>query len=513
METMDNKLLYSVESIRAIEQAAAATLPPGTLMKRAGEAAARFALELIEDQRDLPALVLAGPGNNGGDALELAANLRDAGIDVMVLRLAGSGTPSADTAAALGRARASGVRFIDALPHYDVDICLAVDGLFGIGLARPLDDDVTELAMGLSGRHCPVLALDVPSGLDPDTGAVLGGDDDLAVEATHTITFIGNKPGLHTCDGRDHAGEVRVDTLGIDKQHFGEAAARLNGPELFASDLILTARDQNTHKGSFGDVAIVGGAHGMAGAPILAARAALFAGAGRVFVAALDPGPGYDSVQPELMFRDADGFDFSGRTLVVGPGMGDSPKAARLLAKAIDSGSPLVLDADALNKIAASTDLQERIARRDAHTIMTPHPLEAARLLGVTAAVVQADRLAAAREIANRFRAIVVLKGSGSVIAEGKEDIQAINNTGNPGLASAGTGDVLAGLCGALLAQGWLGWLAALGAVWIHGAAADGLVYEGVGPIGLTAGELPRAIRAVLNELVKNAVMRPLEDY
>lgn len=510
---MDTKLLYSVESIRAVEHAAATTLPPGTLMKRAGEAAARFALELIGDQRNLPALVLAGPGNNGGDALEVAANLRDAGIDVMVFHLAGSGAPSSETAAALERARASGVRFIDAMPPRDIDIALAVDGLFGIGLARPLDEDDAELALGLTGRHCPVLALDVPSGLDANTGVVLGGDDGIAVEATHTITFIGNKPGLHTCDGRDYAGEVRVDTLGIDKHHFGEAAARLNGPELFASALILTQRGQNSHKGSFGDVAIVGGAQGMAGAPILAARGALFAGAGRVFVAALDPGPGYDSVQPELMFRDADSFDFSGRTLVVGPGMGESPKTARLLAKAIDSGSPLVLDADALNKIAASGGLRERIARRDADTILTPHPLEAARLLGVTAAVVQADRLAAAREIANRFRAIVVLKGSGSVIANGREDIQAINNTGNPGLASAGTGDVLAGLCGALLAQRWLGWLAALGAVWIHGAAADGLVDEGVGPIGLTAGELPYAIRSVLNELVKNAVLRPLDDF
>lgn len=510
---MDDKLLYSVESIRAIEHAAAATLPPGALMQRAGEAAARFALELIGDRRELPVLVLAGPGNNGGDALEVAANLCDAGLDVMVLRLAASGAPSTDTAAALKRARAGKVRFIDAMPPHDAELALAVDGLFGIGLARALDEDCCELAMGLSARHCPVLALDVPSGLDADTGTVVGGEDALAVQATHTITFIGNKPGLHTCDGRDHAGQVRVDTLGIDEEHFGEPVARLNGPELFASDLMLTARDENSHKGSFGDVAIVGGAHGMAGAPILAARGALYAGAGRVFVAALDPGPGYDSVQPELMFRDAASFDFSGRTLVVGPGMGDSPKAARLLGKAIDSGSPLVLDADALNKIAASADLQQRIAGRTADTIMTPHPLEAARLLGVTAAAVQADRLAAAREIATRFRAVVVLKGSGSVIADGREDLQVINNTGNPGLASAGTGDVLAGLCGALLAQGWLGSLAALGAVWIHGAAADALVYEGVGPIGLTAGELPVAIRGVLNELVRNAVMRPLEDY
>jgi hydroxyethylthiazole kinase-like uncharacterized protein yjeF len=503
-----DELLYSVEEIRAIERSAAAELEPGTLMRRAGEAAARYALELIGEQRELPVLLLAGPGNNGGDALEVAANLREAGLEVVVLHLPGA-APSPEAELALQRARASGVRFVEDLPRHEFS--LVVDGLFGIGLGRPLDDQCAELVGRLPSRRWPTLALDVPSGLDADTGVVIGGTDDhLAMEATHTITFIGNKPGLHTADGRDHAGEVRVESLGIDRKHFVPARARLNGPELFATDLILARRYHNSHKGNFGDVVVVGGAAGMGGATVLAARGALYTGAGRVFVASLAPPPAYDSVHPELMFRDAFSFDFLGRTLVLGPGMGESPEAARLLAKAFDQRVPMVIDADALNRIAVGAGLQKRLKDRTAPTVLTPHPLEAARLLGVTSAIVQADRLEAARELAARFNATVVLKGSGTVIAGPDGDV-AVNTTGNPGLATAGTGDVLAGICGTLLAQGWDGPQAAMCAVWVHGAAADELVYDGVGPIGLTAGELPRYARTIFNELVNDAVIMPPE--
>ncbi|MGZ5201639.1 MAG: NAD(P)H-hydrate dehydratase [Telluria sp.] len=500
-----DKLLYSVESIRTIERSAAAALGEGVLMQRAGRAAARFALELLGDQRDRPVLLVAGPGNNGGDALETAANLREAGVEALVLHLAGGATPSAEAAQACQRAKASGARFIDDLPG-DVRPGLVVDGLFGIGLGRQLEGRHAEVALRLDTFGCPVLALDVPSGLDADTGAVVGTNDDrVAVTASHTITFIGDKPGLHTADGRDHAGSVRVDDLGIEARHFVPPAARLNGPELFTSDLEMARRPHNTHKGSFGDVVVVGGAHGMTGAPVLAARGALLSGAGRVFVAALDPALAYDSVHAELMFRDAGSFDFDGRTVVAGPGMGEAPTATRLLAKVINGASPVVIDADALNHLSSDADLQGRLAQRRAPTVLTPHPLEAARLLGVTSGVVQADRIEAARELAGRFDATVVLKGSGTVIAENEANAVAINTTGNPGLATAGTGDVLSGVCGALLAQGWSAYTAALCAVWMHGAAADELVASGLGPIGLTAGELPVAIRSILNRLVREA--------
>jgi hydroxyethylthiazole kinase-like uncharacterized protein yjeF len=497
-----NQLLYSVDEIRAIERSAAAALEPGTLMRRAGQAAARFALDLIGKRRDLPVLLLAGPGNNGGDALEVAANLRAAGIETVVLHLPGA-APSPEAQRASQRAHGSGARFVEQLP--DHAFSLIVDGLFGIGLERPLDQRCEGLVVALAGRECPVLALDVPSGLDADTGNVIGdGASHCALKATHTITFIGDKPGLHTADGRDHAGQVLVDALGIEPQHLVPARARLNDPELFAQNLKLARRGQNSHKGSFGSVAVVGGAHGMGGAAILAARAALYSGAGRVFVASLAPPPAYDSVHPELMFRDAFSFDLAGRTCVVGPGMGESPEARRLLGKALQQDAPMVIDADALNLIAAGADLRDRLAHRAAPTVLTPHPLEAARVLGVTAAIVQADRLAAARELAARLNAVVVLKGSGTVIARATGEV-VINPTGNPGLATAGTGDVLAGICGALLAQGWDAQQAAMCSVWLHGAAADALVLDGVGPIGMTAGELAPAARALFNALVRNA--------
>jgi hydroxyethylthiazole kinase-like uncharacterized protein yjeF len=498
-------LLYSVAQVRAIEQAASSQLPPGTLMQRAGEAASTYALALLGGMPTGVVLVLAGPGNNGGDALEVAANLANLGCAVEVVHLAGSGEPSFETARALQRARASTARFIDTpvpgpqhCPHY----CLLVDGLFGIGLTRPLSGRARELVELTAGMHCPVLALDVPSGLDADTGAVVGtgaGPHGVAVTATHTITFLANKPGLHTGDGCDHAGRVHVHRLETDGPDSISAQARLNGPALFAG--CLQPRRRNSHKGSFGDVAVLGGAHGMLGAAILAARAALYAGAGRVFAATVDAGPGVDLAQPEIMLRDAAGFAFDGRTVVAGPGMGNSASAMRLLAKVFEGSGPLVVDADALNLVAASPDLAARLARHEGPAVLTPHPLEAARLLGVTAPIVQADRLENARELAQRLNAVVVLKGAGSVIARPDGEV-AINTTGNPGLATGGSGDVLAGLCGTLLAQGWPAWAAARGAVWMHGAAADRLVLEGAGPIGLTAGELPRAIRCEFNALV-----------
>jgi hydroxyethylthiazole kinase-like uncharacterized protein yjeF len=494
-------LLYSCAQIRAIEHAAQARLAPGTLMERAGQAAAAFALELLEGEASgaaqVPVLVLAGPGNNGGDGLEVAAHLARQGAVVEVLHLTGERPASIEAGRALERARAAGANFVDGVAP-GRPWRLVVDALFGIGLTRPLASRARELAEWTAGVDCPVLALDVPSGLDADTGAIVG-PGGAAVAATHTITFLGNKPGLHTGDGCDYAGSVRVDGLGAEGLHEEEAQAALNGSAMFAD--CLAPRRRNSHKGSYGDVAVLGGAQGMAGAAVLAARAALYGGAGRVFAAMLDAGVTLDPLQPEIMFRDAVGMAFDRRTVVAGPGMGDSSTAIRLFGKALDAGGPLVVDADALNLTAASPELQERLAARGGQVVLTPHPLEAARLLGVTATIVQADRLENARELAMRLNAVVVLKGAGSVIAR-PDGFVAVNTSGNPGLATGGSGDVLAGFTAALLAQGWPAWEAALGAVWMHGAAADRLVAAGAGPVGLTAGELPRAIRAGFNALV-----------
>ncbi|TFW27075.1 NAD(P)H-hydrate dehydratase [Duganella callida] len=495
--------LYTVADIRAVDTAAKAALPAGALMQRAGQAAANAALDLLPfSTNHAKVLVLAGPGDNGGDALEAAAHLSYTGAQVTLVHLAPGGVASAEREAALQRARGSEVRFraIDDISLGGTEWNLVIDGLFGIGLKRPISGAVAALVNAVNQLRCSVLALDVPSGLDADSGCVVGADG-VAIRASHTVTFIGDKPGLHTCDGRDYAGLVDVARLDIAAGHYGPTALHLNDVKFFARH--LRARRHNSHKGSYGNVAVIGGAPGMTGAPILAARAALHGGAGRVYVLFPDQPLPCDPCQPELMCRLAGDYELDQATLVIGPGLGDGAAARELLGSAIASGSMLLADADALNLLAAEPSLQTALAARTAATVLTPHPLEAARLLGSDIKGVQSDRLAAARTLAARLNAIVVLKGSGTVIAAPDGNI-VINTTGNPALATAGTGDVLSGLCGALLAQGWPRWEAALAAVWLHGMAADVLVAEGRGPIGLTAAELIPAIRTALNRMVQH---------
>jgi hydroxyethylthiazole kinase-like uncharacterized protein yjeF len=492
--------LYFIAAIRAAEQAALALLPPGTLMQRAGAASAGWARQLVPD-KDAAILILAGPGNNGGDALEAATVLQQAGWRPLVLDCATAPSSSEHTAA-LAHARQSGVAFAAAAGASALIAsrpwALVIDGLFGIGLSRPIAGHLKDLISAINQLRCARLALDVPSGLDADRGCVIGADG-IALQATHTLTFIGDKPGLHTADGRDLAGCVRVADLGIDPALLPPPDLQLNQPELFAA--CLQPRRQNSNKGSFGNVVVIGGAAGMAGAPVLSARAALHGGAGRVFIGFLDRVPAYDGVHPELMCRHVSGPMPDDAVMVVGPGLGHSRAAHDALARALATRATLVLDADALNLLAHEPGLQQRLQQRQGATLLTPHPLEAARLLGSDTATIQADRVRAARQLAQRYRAGVILKGSGSIIAN-PDGVLVINPTGNPALATAGTGDVLAGLCGALLAQHWPLAQAACGAVWLHGHAADQLVASGHGPIGLCASDLIPALRQALNQAV-----------
>lgn len=276
----------------------------------------------------------------------------------------------------------------------------------------------------------------------------------------------------------------------------GGAIDRAALPALFAP------RGQDTHKGSFGTVGVVGGGPGMTGAALLAARAALKTGAGKVLVGfAQDPAPlACDPLQPELMLRDARSLleqDWGVTAWVAGCGIGTDALAANALSElfVLRRGSPLVLDADGLNLLARG-DIQPNWG--EGAVVLTPHPAEAGRLLGMDTAEVQADRPAAARKLAQRYRAWIVLKGAGTVVCSPDGDLR-VNTSGNPGLATAGTGDVLAGMLGSLIAQKLPLEQAVAGAVWLHGAAADALVAQGVGPIGLTAGELADAVRALRN--------------
>lgn len=495
--------LYTVAQIRAIETASMAGLAPHTLMARAGQAAAQFILDR------LPASTLhlgprvwlaAGPGNNGGDALACATELHLRGVAVEVLLPL---EPTTDDARwALQRAKWAGVP-IKSQWHPEQPGQHAtwyVDGLFGIGLARPLDGVFAMLARHLSARTqqgAHVLALDIPSGLSGDTGVAL--DSENQVLASHTLSFIGAKPGLYTGVGRDFTGTIWVAPLGLDiLPDHGDAPQNLNAPGLFVPQ--LPRRKFAMHKGSFGSLAIIGGDDGMVGAPVLSARAALYAGVGRVNLALLsNRGPAYDPPHPEIMVHTPGSLDWASMSaLTVGPGMGQSRRAKDLLKEILQAAMPKVLDADALNLIAAHDDLADALQRRSADVVLTPHPLECARLLKQTTAEVQQDRIHAARELARRHACVVVLKGSGTVIADPAGHVT-INPTGNAGLAAGGTGDVLAGLLGALLAQGCPTYAGALAAVYLHGLAADVLTAAGHGPAGLTAGELAPMFRTLLN--------------
>jgi hydroxyethylthiazole kinase-like uncharacterized protein yjeF len=488
--------LFDAERTRAIEQQAARTRPPHTLMSRAGTAVARLALALAPHARHI--WIAAGPGNNGGDGYEAAVHLRAWGKDVEVSSHGDPARLPADAAAARARAQAAGVRIVEAAaaagPSQRPQ--LAIDALLGAGANRAPEGLLGSTLSRLNAMDCPILAVDLPSGLNTDTGQPLG---EACVVATHTLALLTVKPGLCTGSGRDHAGVIWFDDLGVDVSRASPCAVlRGRAPR--------AARRHDQHKGSFGDVAIVGGSAGMVGAALLAARAAHAAGAGRVYVEVLDPSPNASSTdpqRPELMFRRGWWAAAAGllarATVVCGCGGGD---AIRLpLPRLLSRAGRLVLDADALNALATDAQLRNLLQARTSRglaTILTPHPLEAARLLDCSARQVQADRLHAARAIAEALACIVVLKGSGSVIAAPGR-VPCINATGNGALATAGTGDVLAGWLGGRWSplarsdsEGATAFEVACQAVAEHGAAAEP---EPAGP--LRAGDLIERLVAV----------------
>lgn len=472
--------LLGVAATRALEQQAAQSLLPHTLMARAGTAVARLTRALQPHARHL--WIACGPGNNGGDGLVAAAELapwaRACGAALSVSWCGDDSRLPADAAWALAQARAAGVCFTEGPPP---ETDCAIDALLGLG-ARPVAaDDSSPLGRWQHWLHhtpVPVLCVDLPSGLDADTGAWNG---PLPPGPRHTLSLLSLKPGLFTARGRDACGDLWWDDLGVQTSGL-TPDAWLNGwpqppgqPGAHAS-----------HKGSRGDVVVIGGQDittggaGMTGAALLAARAALHGGVGRVFVTLLgcDAEPlHWDPSAPELMLRTAERLwqdnTLAHASVVCGCGGGDAVR--QVLPRVLEQAVRLVLDADALNHVAGDGGLQRVLQARAANgqvTVLTPHPLEAARLLGSSSADVQADRLHAARELAARFQCVAVLKGSGTVLAAPGR-VPVINPTGNARLATAGTGDVLAGLIGAHLAGGLSGFEAAARAVHAHGLVAD----------------------------------------
>ena len=498
--------LLKVLGVRAVEKAALACgKEKPDLMQRAGTAAARWVRELTGDRPD-PILVLVGPGNNGGDALVCATELMQLGYACCCVGFSASDNTPIDAKAAHATFMAAGGILVPNIPNQNAyRFSLIVDGLFGIGLNQPLSSpysDWVETANNLSLLdNIPLLALDIPSGLHGDTGVA----QSICISATHTLTFIAHKPGLITGDGPDHCGEIHICDLDVSLDLMEVAApsdrGTVNNPELWADD--LPQRGLNAHKGDAGSAGLLGGSPSMTGALLLAARSALYIGAGRVYAAALSNiqsgAPTVDLLQPEVMFRDPVGLREAPITaLGVGPGLGRSDISRAALTSALDFSGPLILDADALTLLPSYA---AQVSDRREPTILTPHPGEAAVLLDTDINSIESDRIHAALQIASRYNATVALKGCGSIIATA-DGHWWINTTGNPGMASAGMGDVLTGITTGLLAQGMAPTQALCAAVWLHGAAADVCVESGEGPYGLTASEIILAARSLLNSLI-----------
>ncbi|MBQ0959546.1 NAD(P)H-hydrate dehydratase [Ideonella sp. 4Y11] len=461
--------LHGQAASRAMEARACAQAGDFTLMQRAGTDAARLVLARWPHARRI--WVACGPGNNGGDGLVMARRLHQLGRQVSITHLGSRGPAPADASRALTEAVQAGVPVGEPPAAGTVD--LAVDALLGLGQNRAPSETVAALVDALHACQAPILALDLPTGLDTDSGQALG---EHTVRAHATLCLLTLKPGLFTAEGRDHAGEIWWSTLGAALDSAAPDARLLGADDAQR----LPPRPHAGHKGAFGDLWVLGGAPGMQGAALLAARAALSAGAGRVYLASLADA-GALPAPAALMQREARALREPAllATATVVAGCGGGADVAAELPAPIHHAARLLLDADALNAVAAEPALASALTARGRAgrpTVLTPHPLEAARLLDSSTRAVQSNRLEAARALAQRFGAVVVLKGSGSVIAA-PNGPPWINGSGNARLATAGTGDVLAG---------WLGgrW-AALGdtadaplraaceAVWRHGRAAD----------------------------------------
>ena len=485
--------LYTAAQVRELDRIAIEDhgIPGYRLMCRAGQALATLVAHAWPEVQQV--CVLCGPGNNGGDGYVLARLLRESGCNVQVLALSDPGRLRGDALQAAEDYRVAGGDIQSFSGELPARVELFVDALLGTGLDRAVEGDYRLVIDRLNAHPAPVLAADIPSGLHADTGRVLG----VAVQAQCTLSFIGRKRGLYTGAGVQYAGRVGFDDLQVPADIYAGQVAEVQLMPQAVLGPLSRPRRADAHKGDFGHVLVVGGAPGMAGAARLAAEAAARCGAGLVSVATHTAhAASLNAGRPELMVhavaQPADLKPLLGRASVVvlGPGLGQGDWSRQLLENVLDSGLPLVVDADALNLLA-----RDPCTRND--WILTPHPGEAARLLGRSTAEIGADRFAAARELVARYRGVAVLKGAGSLIATSDAPIR-LCDRGNPGMASGGMGDILSGVLGALLAQGMAPFAAASAGVFLHAQAAD-LAAAAQGQRGLLASDLLPYLRELIN--------------
>ena len=494
MVELPNEIYTSVQ-VRGLDRVAIEefAIPGYELMCRAGEAALDCLRGRWPAARELT--IVCGSGNNAGDGYVVARLAIRNGFSVRVLSLVPGERLGGDALRAYRDFEAAGgtARPCDGDSGMALSGDIIVDALLGTGLDRPLEGRFADAVAAINAAGVPVLALDIPSGLHADTGLPLG----RAVRATATITFVGLKLGLFLGRGIDYRGTLEFAGLGVPAQAYAAVAAPLQRLDRRCIRRALQPRQRSAHKGSHGSLLLIGGAPGMSGAIRLAAEAALRAGAGLVRVATHpDSVATVTAGRPEIMCHavtapgELVGLIAVSDSLVIGPGLGRSEWARQLWDAGLDAGLPVVLDADGLNLLAAAPE-------RRANWILTPHPGEAGRLLGVDAAAIQTDRLAAVQELARRYDGIAVLKGAGSLIAGRSDGAVSLCDRGNPGMATAGMGDVLAGVLGALLAQRAEPRLAADAGVYLHARAGDDAAEAG--ERGLLAGDLVPLIRRWVN--------------
>jgi NAD(P)H-hydrate epimerase len=412
-----------------------------------------------------------------------------AGIRVSVCSLVDPDKLKGDAALAYADWQKAGIELKQWPLPEDASFDLALDALLGTGIDREVGGEFKQAIDYLNRLDCPKLAVDIPSGLNADTGQVMGS----AVQANSTVTFVGRKRGMYTADGPDHCGQITFDDLAVPAKAASESSA--GAGQLLSTDVLaekINPRPANSHKGSFGHVLAVGGIRGMSGAVRLCGEAALRSGAGRVTLVTDAVHAGYiNMARPELMVKaiddpgDLPSLLAGEHVIAVGPGLGLTDWSQSLLTACLDTQAALVIDADGLNLLAQRA--KQKPLKRE-NWILTPHPAEAARLLGCEIQDIQRDRVNSATAIANRYGASVVLKGCGTVIA-GPSGEYAVCPLGNPGMATAGSGDVLTGIIAALLAQGLSCADAAKAGALAHAKAGDFAVVE-TGEMALVAGDI-----------------------
>jgi len=484
--------LYTAAGVRELDRIAIEEqgIPGYTLICRAGQALRDCIAANWPNCHHIN--ILCGAGNNGADGYVLARLLREAGRDVSVQYFSDPGLLESDAATAFEDFKAGGGE-ATAFEGELNTATLQVDALLGTGLTRTVEGRWRQAIEKLNAQSAPVLAVDIPSGLAADTGVIQG----IAVQAQRTLTFIGRKRGLYTAQGVDCVGVVEFSDLDVPAAVYDRQpvpACLLKRPAL---GTLAAPRPRSSHKGDYGHVLVVGGGAGMPGAPRLAAEAAARCGAGLVSVAThADNTSGLNAGRWELMVHAVSHLNELAPLLqrasvvVVGPGLGQSRWSRQLFEQVLDTPLPLVVDADALNLLARDPLIRQ-------NWILTPHPGEAARLLGTETATIQQDRFAALEALRERYGGTIILKGAGTLIGDGRS-LPAVCAAGNPGMASGGMGDVLSGVLGALLAQGLTSGVAARAAVCLHAQAADRAAATS-GERGLLAADLIPLVREGLN--------------